>query len=311
MTSVPQSGFDPGRTSWREAGLWAGAGLLVLSMHAVAAGFLAGVQPPQEAAGARQEALFFEMAPLPEPSPVSVASDAPETFPRPEPEPEQRAAEAPEKPQIDTPVEPPAPIEQLAPIPDEPEAAMPTETIEQADEASKSVVELPPDSLIPLPTPRPVAKQAAAETAMRQKRERAVERTEEKAAKPAPPKAKPTAKQAAASTNPPQSKASKSRGAQSAPRVSPAKWQSKVLAWLNRHKRYPAAARARKASGSAHVGFSIDPSGRVISARSSGDADLDKAAVDMIHRASPVPAPPPEIARPRMSLTVPVVFDLN
>lgn len=114
--------------------------------------------------------------------------------------------------------------------------------------------------------------------------------------------------------NPPRSKALKSRDAQSALRVSPAKWQSKALAWLNRHKRYPAAARARKASGAAQVGFSIDPSGRVISARiarSSGDADLDKAAVDMVRRASPVPAPPPEIAKSRMSLTVPVVFDLK
>jgi periplasmic protein TonB len=62
------------------------------------------------------------------------------------------------------------------------------------------------------------------------------------------------------------------------------------------------------------VAFTIDPSGQVISSRvtrSSGNPLLDQAALDMLSRASPVPAPPREIAKPRMPVTVPVVFDLR
>ena len=57
-----------------------------------------------------------------------------------------------------------------------------------------------------------------------------------------------------------------------------------------------------------------DASGSVTSARvarSSGSAELDKAALDMVRRASPVPAPPPEIARSRMNISVPVQFSLK
>lgn len=97
-----------------------------------------------------------------------------------------------------------------------------------------------------------------------------------------------------------------------APRVSPEKWQSKVLAWLKRHQRYPARAKSKGEEGTVQVAFTIDPSGRVTSsrvARSSGNPELDKAALDMLRRASPVPAPPKEIAKPSMPISVPVRFE--
>jgi protein TonB len=87
-----------------------------------------------------------------------------------------------------------------------------------------------------------------------------------------------------------------------------------VLAWLNRHKRYPSGAKSRREEGSVQVSFTIDASGRVTGSRvvrSSGSPDLDRAALDMVQRASPVPAPPKEIARSRMSLNVPVMFNLR
>src|SRR5690606_11289798 len=112
----------------------------------------------------------------------------------------------------------------------------------------------------------------------------------------------------------PSEKSSKSSKASRAPSVSPARWQSRVLAWINRHKRYPRGARSRREEGLVQVSFAINASGSVVSARiarSSGNAELDKAALDMLHRASPVPAPPPEIASGRMNLSVPVQFNLR
>jgi periplasmic protein TonB len=62
------------------------------------------------------------------------------------------------------------------------------------------------------------------------------------------------------------------------------------------------------------VGFSLDRSGMVLTQTvdtSSGHASLDAAALDMLDRAQPLPAPPPEIAGAVVQLTVPVRFFLN
>jgi protein TonB len=59
------------------------------------------------------------------------------------------------------------------------------------------------------------------------------------------------------------------------------------------------------------VAFTIDRSGRVLSARlirSSGSSALDQEAVSLARRASPVPPPPPNIGRASITLTVPVRF---
>lgn len=90
--------------------------------------------------------------------------------------------------------------------------------------------------------------------------------------------------------------------------VSPARWQSRVNAHLNRYKRFPSGARSQ---GTVAVRFTIDPGGRVLAAsvsQTSGDAALDQAAVDLVRRASPVPAPPPAIARSKMTLSVPIRY---
>jgi protein TonB len=90
--------------------------------------------------------------------------------------------------------------------------------------------------------------------------------------------------------------------------VSPATWRSMIMAHLNRHKRAPPGG----GRGTSMVVFTIDRSGRVLSARlagSSGDAALDQAAVAIMRRASPVPAPPPNIGGGvSILLTVPVRF---
>ena len=90
--------------------------------------------------------------------------------------------------------------------------------------------------------------------------------------------------------------------------LSPANWQSHLMAHLERRKRYPSAARARGERGIVYVRFTIDEGGNVQSAslaRSSGFAELDQEVLSLVRRASPVPAPPPEAQR---TITAPVRF---
>ena len=73
-----------------------------------------------------------------------------------------------------------------------------------------------------------------------------------------------------------------------------ATWRGKVIAHLNTAKRDFGAA-----DGTATVAFKIDRSGKVTSARvlaSSGNKALDQEAVSLTERASPVPAPPADVA---------------
>ncbi|TIW04779.1 MAG: energy transducer TonB, partial [Mesorhizobium sp.] len=89
-------------------------------------------------------------------------------------------------------------------------------------------------------------------------------------------------------------------------------WDAKLRAWLNRHKRYPTSAKARRAEGNVLVTFTVDASGRVLSARlarSSGDADLDRAGLAIVQGAT-VPAPPPELGA-RLSRTAPFFFSVR
>ena len=93
--------------------------------------------------------------------------------------------------------------------------------------------------------------------------------------------------------------------------MSPAKWPSRLMAHLERRKRYPSGARSRREQGTAYVRFRIDDAGNVLSvslARSSGSPELDSEVVEMVRRASPVPAPPPGINK---TITAPVRFTVR
>ena len=86
-----------------------------------------------------------------------------------------------------------------------------------------------------------------------------------------------------------------------------AKWRGNVVAHLAAHKR----AIGNGAAGVATVAFRIDRSGRVLSAqivKSSGSAALDKEAVALTERASPVPAPPADLSGSKLYLKVPISF---
>lgn len=85
-------------------------------------------------------------------------------------------------------------------------------------------------------------------------------------------------------------------------------------AWLARHKRYPAEARSTGQQGTVRVTFSIDRNGRVVSrgvSAGSGHPVLDREALAMIDRASPMPRPPADLGGGRMTVTVPISFTLR
>ncbi len=90
-------------------------------------------------------------------------------------------------------------------------------------------------------------------------------------------------------------------------------YAARVRAWLESHKTYPQAARARKQQGVARLTFVIDRSGRVLDCRLTGSAGaplLDKEALAMVARADPFPAPPHTVKGDRIELEAPVEFSL-
>jgi TonB family protein len=88
-----------------------------------------------------------------------------------------------------------------------------------------------------------------------------------------------------------------------------ATWQKELVAHLDKHKKYPSE-RSQKAA-EIYVRFTLDRLGHVLSTsieKGSGDTAFDAAALAMVRRSDPVPAPPPLIADEGLSFTVPVIF---
>ena len=93
----------------------------------------------------------------------------------------------------------------------------------------------------------------------------------------------------------------------------PSAWKATLLSHLERYKRYPDAARAQRAEGTALLSFGMDRDGRVVGfylVRSSGCPELDDEVLAMIERASPLPPAPPELREQIVQLVVPVRFRL-
>jgi TonB family protein len=89
-------------------------------------------------------------------------------------------------------------------------------------------------------------------------------------------------------------------------------WQKKLMAHLERFKRYPTTGVPR--STRIEVGFTLDRLGHVVSAeirQGSGDLAFDQAALAMLRRADPVPPPPPLIADEGLNFTLPVVYRIK
>lgn len=93
-----------------------------------------------------------------------------------------------------------------------------------------------------------------------------------------------------------------------------AAFQGRLLAHLGQHKRYPLAARQRRQQGIVWVRLTLDRGGRVLAhrlERGCGVDALDREAEELLERAQPLPAIPPELPQDRMELVLPVEFSLR
>jgi len=93
-------------------------------------------------------------------------------------------------------------------------------------------------------------------------------------------------------------------------------YQSRLLLWLEKHRRYPSVARRRGQEGSVTLEFVIDTEGKLLSHRivkGSSFSSLNRAVEKMIKRANPLPPVPAELhnGQTTFKYTVPVVFKLD
>ena len=89
-------------------------------------------------------------------------------------------------------------------------------------------------------------------------------------------------------------------------------WQKQLVTHLARHRSYPKGATSLNAKVT--LNFVLDRIGHIVSAsiiQSSGDSNIDQAALAMMHRSDPVPPPPPSVADKSLIFTLPIVFSKN
>lgn len=209
------------------------------------------------------------------PPPAAVTIDL---APLPAPAPPQPA---PSEPAVQPQPQPKVETTPPPPLPP-PEIAMPKIEPSPAPRPAVVLPAKPP----PHPKPRPVERPPAAEPQ-----------------RPAPPAAAAAAPPAP-STVPPTVN----------PGAARASWQTQLVGWLERYKRYPRLAREQRQEGTVYLRFAMDRQGRVLSAqieKGSGFTLLDEEVTALIQRAQPLPAPPPEMPGAQIVLTLPVQFSLR
>lgn len=319
LSSQPRLGI-------REAGLWTSAAAIILAAHVAVAYAVQNLSFAEAPGGGSPPALEVEMAPLPTTPAVpeevvdKVTPDQPDAA-------EETETPAEVKPATD-PV--PAPVvEEAKPVTDQPVEADKAEETEPAEQTIATLSEqqpleevvpdpveaIAPEVAVRLPQPNPVGTEIKANKPVEAKKKaerKLVEKPKRRSRKEKaePPKAVTTASIDARAG----AKAAAPQSSDAAPRssVGPSRWNASLQAWIRRHTRYPSAAKSRRAEGTPNVTFTVDASGRVVSARlarSSGDADLDRAALGALQGAS-VPAPPAELGQ-RVTRTAPFVFSLR
>ncbi|WP_284777759.1 energy transducer TonB [Agrobacterium sp. lyk4-40-TYG-31] len=308
-TSFPRSG----RSRLGEVALWTAAGLLTLSVHAGAAYYLLQEQPEPDADGGPPAAIMIELAALPEAVeteetveandmedaqevqsevPEKVEDVPPEEVPQPQPQPEPVVEETPPEPEP----MPEPPQEVTEPLPQEvPEPVEEIDPIQQEQMAALENVE------VPLPVMRPPP--APVEKKVEKKKEPEKKKVERKqTAAPPPSAAKETAKVETTQSN--RTAASRTSSGLFSSSMTPAKWQSRVVAQIRRKK-----PRELPASGvRVSVSFKVSESGTLSGVRllgSTGDASLDQQIVAWVERASPVAEPPPDVNR---NVTLPITI---
>lgn len=214
----------------------------------------------------------------PAPAPIELPPQAMmvEIAPMPVPEP-------PPPPKVITPPQPPEPVEEV-PLPKLAEAPKPEIAIPK-----------PPPKPKPKPKPQPPKPEKKPEPP---KEEPPAEKTVDTApAKESAPKAPVAAPPIASNSN-----------------ALPS-WQSDLLRHLAKFKKYPEDARRRGTQGVVRLRFTVDGEGKVLAyalAGESGSASLDRATLDMIRRAQPLPVPPKELLNNgSLEVVAPFVYSLD
>lgn len=314
MTDSPTLMTEGGRErlSQLELTLWGVAGLASLAVHIGGAAWVMREMPVEMADSAPPPAIMVELAAEPE----AINTDANEI---------SEQAENSQEVKSDT-VEPVEQPEEIVEQPT-PEEIQPEQPVKEVAEAEPELVDIPepePEPEIdpveeqvmtelenvevPIPVFRPTPEEKKPVEKPKPKKQEVAKRPVRK--KPAPSSKAST--EAAAQVKQSNRNAANQRTAgMGFGSVSPAKWQSRLMAHLERRKRYPSGARSRGEQGTAYVRFRIDDAGNVLSAslaRSSGFPELDNEVVEMVRRASPVPAPPPGVNK---TITAPVRFTVR
>ena len=280
----------PDGVAMRSVLRWTLAGAVVAGLHAGGV-WLALNREEASAAGEPPAAVMMELAPLavaPEAPPDQLPPDERMTEAHPSPMEEKN-----DKP-VERPEEKPEPVvvEAKKPVDDVMLPQTPPPEIEppKLPEVANAEVTLTP----PPPQPKAARKPPPKKMAERKKREdRTVDRTTAPLATSNPRADRAAAPSSSSAFN---------------PSTSPATWRSTVNAHLNRHK----GGSPNGAVGTVVVAFVINRAGGVVSSRlvrSSGNPVLDAKAVSAPRSASPVPAPPPDVADSALTLTVPIRYD--
>ena len=92
------------------------------------------------------------------------------------------------------------------------------------------------------------------------------------------------------------------------------RYEELLFAWMDRHKHYPMLAQRRSLEGSGAVRVRIDRGGRVLERsleKSTGEAMLDQAALDMVRSASPFPAVPAGYGGASFEFVAPIEYRLR
>lgn len=262
---------------WLTALRWSGCLLAALSAHALAFAVIVHWRSEQDFAVSGGLPIAVALSPIP------VAQQAKSNDAPPAPASTQATPEsAPEQPaQEDLPPRTDA-VEQNAPTHEQP-ALIPADSL--------------PAQLALLPPPRPALTERGTPT------RRTPRRRSHAGVEGAPPHAERKATYAAAP-----------KGAVPHDPAAVPDWKARLVAQIERHKRYPAAAEARGEQGTAQIAFSVDRHGGVHGAHlvhSTGSPALDSDALAWLARAAPLPPPPPEVSGALIPIIVPLRYRMN
>lgn len=276
-------------------------------------------QPPEETATAAVEEPLpaEETTPPVEPSPSADITETEETPPA---EPASIVEPIDSDPAETSPAEPSQETETATPEMLEARPAKPTIAKEAAEPATPEELPEPeeqpeavasvvlPQENIPIPSPRPQpprAKRAETKPEPQNQPPRtapATPRQTAKAQEKAPAAEKSPARPSAASS------ASRQGGATAGVTAAYAR---RLIAHVERHKRYPREAARQRIAGTAGLAITIDRHGRLAGAslaKRSGHAILDKEALAVAHRAAPYPRPPEGVGDATVTFSVTLRF---